>query len=309
MDSISRARRGLVVFFAVLIPVSLALQYQLVHAGDPISKHLGLVFLLMWVPAIASIVARLALHEGAADISLASGGPQRYTALAWLYPVVMGLPAYVLAWISGLAGFSPPMLDRIGVHVPHGAARLAVLLLLGLTLGAVSDIIASAGEEIGWRGYLLVRLIDARVPTPVLTSGIVWAAWHAPLVLVGAYASGGTNPALSMTVFTVNVVAFGYITAFLRLRSGSIWPAVIAHASWNAVIQGVFDASTTNPGAWVGEAGTLLAGFNVIGAWILSRGTWAIRRTPADRSPDEVWHKGGIRFRAGDSLSERPDVP
>jgi membrane protease YdiL (CAAX protease family) len=45
----------------------------------------------------------------------------------------------------------------------------------------------AAGEEIGWRGYMLTRLIDARVPAPILTSGIVWALWHLPLVLGGGY--------------------------------------------------------------------------------------------------------------------------
>ena len=46
------------------------------------------------------------------------------------------------------------------------------------------------GEAVGWRGYMLTRLVDARLPRPVLLSGLIWATWHLPLVLSGQYAAG-----------------------------------------------------------------------------------------------------------------------
>jgi hypothetical protein len=41
----------------------------------------------------------------------------------------------------------------------------------------------AAGEEIGWRGYMLTRLVDAGIPRPVLASGLIWGLWHVPVVL------------------------------------------------------------------------------------------------------------------------------
>src|SRR5262249_55094725 len=136
-------------------------------------------------------------------------------------------------------------------------ARFAAWLAYGLVLSPVGAL-SAAGEEFGWRGYMLTRLIDARVPRPVLVSGVIWAAWHLPLILSGQYAAG-PSPALSALVFVLDVVAFAYLVAYLRLATGSVWPAVLAHASWNTLIQGVFDASTQGDSIWVGESGILVA--------------------------------------------------
>ena len=60
--------------------------------------------------------------------------------------------------------------------------------------------ISATGEEIGWRGYMLTRLVDAKIPRPILVSGLIWWGWHAPLILSGQYASG-PYPALSALLF------------------------------------------------------------------------------------------------------------
>ncbi len=74
----------------------------------------------------------------------------------------------------------------------------------------------------------------------------------------------------------------GCAIGFLRLTSGSVWPAVLLHASWNAVIQGAFDASSRGGKTWIGESGVLVAaGLIAMTAWI-ARGTWAARRAPGE---------------------------
>jgi hypothetical protein len=51
---------------------------------------------LMWMPALASLVARLALSEGVADVSFRFGGRLsfRTTLIAWFYPLLVGGIAY-----------------------------------------------------------------------------------------------------------------------------------------------------------------------------------------------------------------------
>jgi len=44
------------------------------------------------------------------------------------------------------------------------------------------------------------------------------------------------------------VIAFGLVAAWLRLKSGSIWPAVVLHASHNLFIKNVFTPLTSNLG-------------------------------------------------------------
>jgi membrane protease YdiL (CAAX protease family) len=128
---------------------------------------------------------------------------------------------------------------------------------------------------------MLTRLADAGVPQPLLVSSLIWGAWHLPLVLSGQYAAGDDR-ALSATVFLVGVVGAGVVAGHLRLTTGSVWPAAVFHASWNAVIQGVFDASTRGGTTWVGESGLLVAAVNLgLAAWLV-RGRWPMRRAPGD---------------------------
>ncbi len=254
----------------------------LLRTGEPIQRHPLLVLGLMWVPALASFVARLALREGIRDISFRLGGAQgrRALLLAWLYPVAVGVLAYGIAWSSGLAELSltsPPFRPAGAPAVVRFLLKLAIQLSFGTVVAAV----LAAGEEIGWRGYMLTHLIDAKIPRPVLLSALIWAAWHAPLILSGQYAAG-PNRVLSMALFFVDVLAASYLVARLRLGSGSVWPAVLFHASWNAVIQGVFDAGTKGVSLWVGESGILVATVDLALVALLIRGTWTINHMPND---------------------------
>jgi membrane protease YdiL (CAAX protease family) len=299
MEAAQRARQGLLIYLLALLVLSAIFESLIMATREPIAKHLGLVFTLMWAPGISSFVARLALRENLKDVSFSFDwqGAGKTIILAWVYPLFLGSIAYGATWVTGLTTFSPPMLDAMGIHNASPILRWIVLLAVAMSLGSIYGLLWAAGEQIGWRGYLLTRLMDAGVPQPVLVSGLIWAVWQIPLVLSGQYASSG-HPRLSALLFIVNIVAFGYVTARLRLQSGSVWPAVLVHSSWNAVIQGVFDASTQNAGIWVGESGAVVALCNVAITAVLVRGNWPVRRTPAEISPHEYWQNGALRHRA-----------
>lgn len=277
-ETVGRARKGLAIYFAVLLVLTAIWEFLIIRTGEPIGEHIGLVYLLMWSPAAASIIVRLVLREGIRDISFRIGGSigWRSLLLAWLMPVAVGLIAYGGAWVTGLAVFS------------SSATGFLANLAVALTLGTLIAFSTTAGEEIGWRGYMLTRLFDAKVPRPVLVSGVIWAAWHMPIILSGQYASG-PDPTLSAVMFLISVMAMTYFISWLRLRTGSIWPAIVFHASWNSVIQGVFDRSTEGASIWIGEAGIVVAIVNIAIVVFLVRGRWPVKRTPGDESAEEVY--------------------
>jgi CAAX protease family protein len=255
---VEAARRGLAVYFAVLVPGSGIVEWLILRTGDQIGKHVGLIFLLMWMPALSSFVARAVRREGLADVSFRFGGREgvRATLIALAMPLIVGGIAYSAAWALGLVAFTPPTRGFHG-YVPSG---FFPYLAFALTAGTAVGMLSAGGEEIGWRGYMLPRLVEARVPAPLLVSGLIWASWHLPLILSGQYASG-PHPMLSAAIFIVDVVGIALVIGTLRLRSGSVWPAIVLHAAWNAIIQGPFDQSSSGPGAtlWVGESGLLVA--------------------------------------------------
>jgi membrane protease YdiL (CAAX protease family) len=277
------ARRALVLFLALVAGVSAWIEWSIARTGRPVGESGLLVALLMWTPAVVSFICRIAFREGLRDVSFRLGGrgSARPLLAAWLLPLAVGVPAYGIAWAAGLSRFAPPDLARFGMSSLPPAGRFTLLLVLTLTLGTLFSALSAAGEEIGWRGFMLTRLVDAGVPVPLLLSGVLWALWHVPLILTGQYAAGA-NRFLSAGLFVVAVSAMGCAIGYLRLTSGSVWPAVFLHASWNAVIQGAFDASSAGGKIWVGESGLLVvASLVAVTAW-LARGAWAARRTPRE---------------------------
>jgi membrane protease YdiL (CAAX protease family) len=262
-----KARRGLTIYFAIVVVLSAAIEGFII--SNPALD--GLIAGLMLVPALASVAARLVLREGFADVSFRFGGRRGWSAigLSLIFPVVIGLVAYGIAWTTGLAGFDPPP-----------ASLSVVAAFAPFAVGMFMSLILASGEEIGWRGYMLTRLIDAGVPRPVLASGLIWGLWHVPLVLAGIYAAG-PSPALSAMLIMISITSFGFVIARVRLETGSVWPAVVLHAAWNSIIQGPFDGATTGAGAtlWVGESGILTALTLVVAAFIFSRGRWTVIRS------------------------------
>jgi uncharacterized protein len=269
--SAARARHGLAIFFSVLIVTSGIVEWLIVRGGDPMSNHVNLVLLLMWMPAFSSAAARLALREGIRDVSFRSGGlvGMRAIVFAALVPLVVGTVAYGIAWTTGLVGFSAITPSPAELAMSPAAARLAALepiprflasVALGATIFTVYGCLWAAGEEIGWRGYMLTRLVAAGVPQPLFVSGLILGTWHLPLILSGAYAAG-PSPLVSAGLFMLTVMGSALVAGVLRLRSGSVWPAIVLHAAWNSIIQNPFDRSSVGPSAtlWIGESGVFVA--------------------------------------------------
>jgi membrane protease YdiL (CAAX protease family) len=70
----------------------------------------------------------------------------------------------------------------------------------------------------------------------VLLSAVIWALWHYPLILFGPYSSQAPKW-VAILCFTIMIVATGAMAAWLRLKTGSVWPAAMLHACHNAIIQ------------------------------------------------------------------------
>lgn len=271
LDTRRRARRGLVIYFAVLIPLSA------VFEGMMIAGRLSWVWALMWAPAAASVVARLALREGFADVSFRCGGRGGWQAigLAMVVPILVGLFAYGIAWTTGLVQFHPQPISLVAHFIGDSTPPVVVLLvnlLVAATIVTVFSARTAAGEEIGWRGYMLSRLIDAEVPAPILVSGLIWGIWHVPLIFGGVYLAG-PPPALSALLWMATATGLSFVFARLRLQTGSVWPAIMLHAAWNAIIQSAFDPASAGPTAalWIGESGILVVIAVTITALVFTR--------------------------------------
>jgi membrane protease YdiL (CAAX protease family) len=128
------------------------------------------------------------------------------------------------------------LLARAEQELPLSVELIVLLQVAqGLTLAVPINSAFAFGEEFGWRGYLLPRLIGLLGPWPgLLAQGAIWGLWHAPIIGLAGY-NYPQHPYLGMPFFVVFCTLFGIVIGWLRLASGSVWPPTIAHASLNAI--------------------------------------------------------------------------
>lgn len=284
MNSVQRARRGLAVFFVVLLAISAPLELNIVWNGLDMDRFLPLVF----VPALASIVARVVMREGFGDISFRLDARSRRGMLhGVLYPIAVAVPAFSIAAAFRVIEFSPPFEHPLGISIPGSTPvmRFFSAAFIALTVGILGMTPLAVGEEVGWRSYLLTRLIQARVRRPVLVSGLVWAFWHAPMIIGGRY-NVSSYPSVSLPLFVVTMVSLGSLLARLRLETDSIWPPIVLHASWNSIIVLFLGECTTNKTAaaiWVSEGGVFVSLWMLCVA-VVAHSAW---RTQDTSRPDK----------------------
>ena len=136
--------------------------------------------------------------------------------------IALGLPLTMLA-LTVLLQFTPRM--------PAGQSQRAVLAYvalfpLSIPLAVVAALLGRGplGEEGGWRGYLLPRLLvrtDALRSSAVI--GLIWAAWQLPITVLFADARDGLGLAAFFPIVTLRLIALSYIaTTVWRWSRGSL---------------------------------------------------------------------------------------
>ena len=242
-------------FVVVCTGISYTLLLHHANVGDANGGGGGRIFTvaLMWSPAAAAFLTLWVRKLDFASIGWA-WGENKWNVLAYLLPLGYAAIAYSLIWILGLGTLGDPKaiasLSR-ALGWDH-SGRLTVLAGYFVTtaiLGLAEAIPTALGEEIGWRGFLVPRLMArTNFTVTALVVGVLWTLWHVPFIVFGNY-NQGTSPWVAIPCFAVAVMSASVIGTWLRLRSRSIWPSTIFHGSHNLFIQGIFTPFTSATGA------------------------------------------------------------
>lgn len=197
--------------------------------------------LFMWCPAASALVTCLVTRRSLRGLGWRWGGLKHY-GVAYALPLVFGVPVYLLIWTAGWGDFDAQRLHTLAARygLPGGTAGLLGATALVLVLAPLG-VVATLGEEIGWRGFLvphLARLTSLRRTSLIV--GLIWSVWHYPLIFLVVPRLLPELPLWLGTVcFTVMVVAVSGIYTWLRVRSGSVFPAALLHATSNAFVFGL----------------------------------------------------------------------
>lgn len=204
---------------------------------------------MMLTPAIAALVITFAMRipapgERVRFLGLWPLRPAKRVVwlmvVGWLAPPLLVGLSILLAAALGFIRLDPTFsafADQIANLVPEGSPMPPIELLVFsqiamIPLAALINCVVAFGEELGWRGWLVPALRPLGTWPTLLISGAIWGLWHSPVILLG-YNFGRTD--ITGVLFMIGgCVAWGILLGWLRLRSASIWPAVLAHGSLNA---------------------------------------------------------------------------
>ncbi|MBR2594898.1 MAG: CPBP family intramembrane metalloprotease [Solobacterium sp.] len=168
-----------------------------------------------------------------------------YLPIAWLAPAVFAVAGAVLFFLVFPGRFDPQLgaLKELVLQAGEEAEDVYDLLqrqiFTMLTLGPATNAFYAMGAEVGWRGWLtpmLQRTYGRRMG--LVYSGLVWAVWYMPLVIMAGFQYGHGYPgapATGIVMMAVYCIAGGILLSWLYEKSGSILMAGIAHGAMMSV--------------------------------------------------------------------------
>lgn len=221
---------------------------KLLKSNDIAMAAVGnlLVATVMFIPAIGVVLTRLITKEGFKNAWIRPNlkGNLKYYLIAWFGPVVLtviGAVVYFLINPNNLSfnfEYLASVYEQTGVSIEGEQLRvtMGIQIVVGIFLSPIVNALTCFGEEWGWRGYLLPKLLERfKVLPTLLISGLIWGLWHAPLTALGhnyglEYLG---HPYLGILAMCIFCTVLGTIFSYLSWKTKSCIPAVIGHGSLN----------------------------------------------------------------------------
>lgn len=209
--------------------------------------------LYMFGPALAAVATRALARPPAFRGAGLRPGPLRRYAPFWLLGLAVVAANIAAIQITGAMRWDPTgeaalaQIQRLaeisGQPMPEPPAGLSATdMLLLFTLGGLTvfnvlpGLLIGFGEEFGWRGLMFPALYRIRPWVAFVFGGLVWYAWHLPLLLVlpateNASAVPPAFAAARVVALGCGAIAIHALFAYAYARTGSIWVPALLHGT------------------------------------------------------------------------------
>lgn len=233
------------------------------------------VAVAMFFPALSVVAIRLITKEGFKNAMLIPKNGKRsipYFLMAWFGPALLTTVGAVIYFVIFPKDFDPEMGSMKMLLIAQGitptreivTATVVSQIVTGLLLTPLLNAVNCFGEEWGWRGYLLPKLLKRMgiLPT-LLLSGVIWGLWHLPITILGHnYGTGYLGyPVTGILAMCLFCVVVGIIFSYLTIRTGSCLPAMLAHGGLNGFASaGILFTDGTSVNPFIGPIPTGIIG-------------------------------------------------
>jgi membrane protease YdiL (CAAX protease family) len=275
----------LIITFILTYALEILVIGRVAKSADPNLKALTtpLIAAAMLIPSAGVVITRIITKEGFKDlwIRLNLKGNKRYYVMAWFGMVVLSAAGAAIYFAVFPNNYDPNLSYLAGLYKSAGQNISAeelkkgmyAQMAIGIFFSPILNAVFCFGEEWGWRGYLLPKMMKKFKLLPMLLiNGIIWGLWHAPITALGhnyglEYAYFPFTGIFAMCVFCI---VFGTISSYLSIRTKSCIPAVIAHGSLNGFAMSSKYFTTDGGNPFIGPAPTgIIGGIAFIAAAVI----------------------------------------
>jgi membrane protease YdiL (CAAX protease family) len=210
-DLHSTEKIEILLFSLIIIVLSSLICFIAYQFGDP-----NISILSVLTPSIVALILTAVSHGKKGLYELFVQQTVQKTAFKWLLLSVIGLP--ILASLAVLTTLDFDI-SNFQLRTTQILPQIVVIVLIAI------------GEEYGWRGYLLPRLMKRfNVFYSSTILGLIWGFWHFPAYLIGT----GTPQEMSFFVFLLWVVLGTLFINWIYYYTQSVFTSILAHISANA---------------------------------------------------------------------------
>jgi uncharacterized protein len=242
-------KKALLVFlsltFGLTIGISLIarlLGFTLI--GKPAFMSQMVVLAAMFIPAASAILTqKFVLKKSLLELGFQMGPLSMYAKTYGIIVLIFFIN-YGFTWIFvqkpdlSLDTFIAQYLP--GSTLPFSPVLMLIILIFSTFIVVpVFNLLPSLGEEVGWRGFLLPNLEPLGKVWAMVISGMIWALWHTPMILILGFGYGDQMwPGVLLHFIMVS--GLGIWMAFIWLKTRSTILAAFMHAVFNANAYGIW---------------------------------------------------------------------
>jgi membrane protease YdiL (CAAX protease family) len=207
----SNGNREIIIFSVIVIALSSVIcfiSYKLDNSNVSI--------LSVFTPSIVALIYTAITSGKKGLYELFVKQTVRKTGIKWLLISLVGIPVLAsLAMLTSL-GFD---ISRFDLRTTQLLPQIVVIVLIAI------------GEEYGWRGFLLPRLMDKfNLLYSSIILGLIWGFWHLPAYLIGT----GVPLQMDFLVFLLWVILGTLFISWIYYYTKSVLTSILAHISANA---------------------------------------------------------------------------
>lgn len=207
----SRLEKQEIIVFSVIAIILSSLICFVAYKTD----NSNLSLLSVFTPSILAFVYT-AISKGKKGVNeLFVKQTIKKTKFRWLLISLMGIPLIASLAVLTSLNFD---ISRFGLRTSQLMPQILIIILIAL------------GEEYGWRGFLLPRLLNRfSLFSSAIILGFIWGFWHFPAYLIGV----GVPLQMNFMVFLLWVVLGSLFIGWIYYYTRSVLTSILAHISAN----------------------------------------------------------------------------